>query len=113
MIVIRVHFRSLNSRVPKWFNSFLHKFCIPVSCWRGCCCSRRNSPVKIRPNSGGTEHYTDDDNVRFEDFPVDHLFAWTEGAAILDWFFFVMMSVLMALVSILLMLIMIIGGNTA
>lgn len=113
VIVIRIHSRSPNSRVPKWLNSFLHKFCIPVSCWRGCCCSRRNSPAKIRSTRGSTEHNTDDDNVRIEDHPVDHLCTWTEVAAILDWFFFVLMSVLMALFSIVLMFMLIIGGYVA
>ncbi|XP_071156570.1 neuronal acetylcholine receptor subunit non-alpha-2-like [Mytilus edulis] len=113
VLVIRVHHRSPNIPVPQRINGLMLKMCIPLSCWRGCCCSRgkKNKSGKVGPNSAGPEAYVDiNDQKNIEDFPDDYIFAWTEVAAIMDWFFFILLSTITALCTVVLISIVIVGG---
>ncbi|XP_052091482.1 neuronal acetylcholine receptor subunit non-alpha-2-like isoform X3 [Mytilus californianus] len=113
VLVIRVHHRSPNIPVPQRINVLMLKMCIPLSCWRGCCCSRgkKNANGKVGPNTDPSEAYVDIDYQKNnEDFPEDYLFAWTEIAAVMDWFFFILLSTITALCTVVLMSIVIVGG---
>lgn len=101
VLVVRTHFIEESIPIPKWVRKMMTCCCIPVSFWNGCC----NKKSKVNPANNNDERF------RFDS--EDYVFSWKDVAAILDWFFFVMLLFVTSSLTLAVVLAILIGATTA
>jgi hypothetical protein len=101
VLVVRTHFREENITIPKWVRKMITCSCIPVSFWNGCC----NKRSKVNPAKNNDDNFSSDSE--------DQIFSWKDVAAILDWFYFIMLLIVTSIITRAAVLAILIGAITA